>query len=162
MRQAFVFDGVAVLVFPWHEPMTPPERGCRVEVRLLDQEPKRGSRFAAERVVLDRPVFRADLFDQENHAPGNLRSAHFHAHFDGIEPSDRVWDEAIQADATGWLARELGDLPTLLWRGGAGAEGQTWLDADTAALRAAVPEIVAAVERTWAEVRAEPLTASPG
>ena len=78
MRQAFVFEGVAVIVGPWHEPMDPPERGTRVEVRLLDDEPKRGSFSAAERVVLDRPVFRADLFDQTDQPPGNLDAAHFH------------------------------------------------------------------------------------
>ena len=64
MQQAFVFERVAVLVGPWHEPVEPPERGARVEVRLLANEPRRGSRSAAQRVVLDQPVFRADLFDQ--------------------------------------------------------------------------------------------------
>ena len=103
MRQAYVFDGIAVIVGPWHEPMDPPERGTRVELRLLENEPKRGSFSAAERVVLDQPVFRADLFDQTNAAPGNLRAAHCHLGFDGIEPTDRVWDDAIQEDAAGWL-----------------------------------------------------------
>ncbi|MCI0633973.1 MAG: hypothetical protein L0206_08685, partial [Actinobacteria bacterium] len=86
MQQAFVFDRVAVIVLPWHEPMDPPERGTRVEVRLLADEPPQGSRFAAQRVVIDQPVFRADLFDQTNAPPGNLRSAHFHPYFDGVEP----------------------------------------------------------------------------
>ena len=27
--QAFVFESVAVLVGPWHEPVDPPERGTR-------------------------------------------------------------------------------------------------------------------------------------
>jgi hypothetical protein len=155
VRQAFVFEGVAVLVAPWHEPMNPPERGTRVEVRLLDDEPKRGSRFAAERVVLDQPVFRADLFDQVTAPPGNLKSAHFHPHFDGIEPSDRVWDEAIQRDAAGWLAGELSDLPALLTRGGVDVAGLEWIERDTKAVREAAPDIVAAVESTWAAVRAE-------
>jgi hypothetical protein len=153
MRQVFVFDGVAVLVGPWHEPMDPPERGTRVEVRLLEDEPRRGSRFAAERVVIDQPVFRADLFDQTTHPPGNLRSAHFHPGFDGIEPSDRSWDEAIQRDPTTWLAAQLADLPGLLERSGVDVSGAPWLDADAAALRDAVPTVVAAVEATWAEVR---------
>jgi hypothetical protein len=155
VRQVFVFEGTAVIVGPWHEPMSPPERGTRVEVRLLDLEPTRGSRFAAERVVVDRPVFRADLFDTLDAPPGNLRAAHFHPGFEGIEPLDRHWDEAIQADATGWLAGELSDLPNILSRAGADADAP-WVEADADALRAAVPEIVAAVERTWAAVRAEP------
>jgi hypothetical protein len=155
VRQAFVFEGVAVLVGPWHEPANPPERGTRVEVRLLDDEPKRGSQFAAERVVLDRPAFRADLFDQITSPPGNLKSAHFHPHFDGIEPSNRVWDDAIQRDPTGWLAGELADLPALLARGGVETSGLEWLERDAKAVRDAAPDIVAAVESTWATVRAE-------
>jgi hypothetical protein len=153
VRQAFVFEGIAVLVGPWHEPMDPPERGTRVEVRLLDREPKRGSWSAAERVVLDRPVFRADLFDQANAAPGNLRAAHCHLGFEGIEPTDRVWDPAIQDDAAGWLATQLRDLRGLLERCGEHLSGAEWLDADAAALKAAVPGVIAAVEATWAEVR---------
>ena len=47
MRQAFVFDNIAVLVFPWNEPMDPPERGARVEVRLLEHEPARGTAVRA-------------------------------------------------------------------------------------------------------------------
>jgi len=156
VRQVFVFEGIAVIVGPWHEPARPPERGTRVEVRLLDREPRRGSPFAAERVVLDAPVFRADLFDQIDSPPGNLKAAHFHPGFEGIEPSDRVWDEAIQADAAGWLAAELSDLRTILARAGSDAVDADWVDADAAALRDATPEIVASVERTWATVRAEP------
>jgi hypothetical protein len=75
MLHAFVFERVAVVVGPWHEPMDPPELGARVEVRLLAEEPRRGSRSAAQRVVIDQPVFRADLFDQVDAPPGDLRSA---------------------------------------------------------------------------------------
>jgi hypothetical protein len=155
VRHAYVFEGIAVLVGPWHEPMTPPERGTRVEVRILDDEPKRGSMSAAERVVLDQPVFRADLFDQTTHPTGNLRAAHFHQGFDGIEPRDRTWDNAIQEDPTGWLAAELADLPGMLKRAGFDTANASWLEADAAALRDTIPTIVAAVETTWAEVRAE-------
>ena len=154
MRNAYVFEGIAVLVGPWHEPMTPPERGARVEVRLLDLEPKRGSRFAAERVVLDQPVFRADLFDRTDSPAGNLKSAHFHPRFEGIEPCDRHWDEAIQRDPAAWLAGELRDLSALLERS-ADVDDAPWLAGDADALRAAVPEIVDAVESTWADVRAD-------
>jgi len=150
-----VFEGIAVLVGPWHEPMEPPERGTRVELRLLEHAPKRGSESAAERVVLDQPVFRADLFDQTNAAPGNLRAAHCHLGFDGIEPTDRVWDDAIQEDAAGWLTAQLSDLSGLLTRCGFDASGAAWIDTDAAALKAAVPTVIAAVEATWDEVRAD-------
>jgi hypothetical protein len=154
MRQAFVFEGVAVLVGPWHEPMSPPERGTRVEVRLLEHEGRRGSASAAERVVIDRPVFRADLFDQANAPAGNLRAAHYHPGFEGIEPCDRTWDEAIQEDPTGWLACQLRDLPGMVERSGCDVADAAWLPGDADALRAAVPVVIAAVEATWAEVRA--------
>jgi hypothetical protein len=150
-----VFKGIAVIVGPWHEPMSPPERGARVEVRLLADEPKRGSLSAAERVTLDRPVFRADLFDQTDKPGGNLAAAHFHPGFDGIEPLDRTWDDAIQQDATGWLAEQLNDLPALLTRAGFAIDDAPWLDQDAAALRDATPRVIAAVEATWGEVRAE-------
>ena len=153
MRQVFVFEKVAVIVGPWHEPAEPPERGARVEVRLLADEPARGSQFAAERVVIDTPVFRADLFDQVNAPPGNLRSAHFHPHFDGIEPCDRFWKAEIKSDPAGWLAAELGDLPGLLERGGVNGADAASIARDAAALRAAIPAVTAAVETAWQTVR---------
>jgi hypothetical protein len=155
MRQVFVFEKVAVIVAPWHEPAEPPERGARVEVRMLADEPKRGSQFAAERVVIDTPVFRADLFDQLDAPPGNLRSAHFHPHFDGIEPCDRHWEARIKSDPTGWLADELGDLPRLLQRGGVNGEDTASIARDSDALRAAIPAVTAAVETVWQMVRTE-------
>lgn len=156
MLQAFVFDHVAVLVGPWHEPADPPERGARIEVRLLDHESRRGSPSAAQRVVLDRPLFRADLFDQVDAEPGNLRSAHFHPHFDGVEPCDRIWTDAIEQDPSGWLAAELGDLRSLLTRSGYDGATAGWVERDAAALRDAVPAVLDAVERAWASARATP------
>ena len=153
MRQVFVFEKVAVIVAPWNEPAEPPERGARVEVRLLADEPARGSQFAAERVVIDTPVFRADLFDQVDAPPGNLNSAHFHPHFDGIEPCDRHWKSRIKSDPTGWLADELGDLPRLLERGGVNSDDPASIARDAAALRAATPAVTAAVESVWQTVR---------
>jgi hypothetical protein len=155
MMHAFVFEKLAVLVFPWHEPMEPAERGARVEVRLLADEPRRGSPAAAQRVVIDEPVFRADLFDQVGHPAGNLRSAHFHPRFHGVEPCDRHWRDEIKRDPTGWLSAELDDLPRLLARSGLEVADSPWLDADAMALRDAVPAVVAAVESTWASVRLE-------
>jgi hypothetical protein len=153
MRQVFVFEKVAVLVGPWHEPADPPERGARVEVRMLADEPRRGSQYAAERVVLDRPLFRADLFDQVDAPPGNLRSAHFHPYFDGIEPCDRHWEDTIKSDPTGWLSRELGDLAALLGRAGVDDVDAAAVASDADALRAAIPSITAAVESVWDLVR---------
>ena len=148
-----MFEKVAVLVRTWHEPMNPPERGARVEVRLLADEPWRGSRSAAQRMVIDQPVFRADLFDQVDGPPGNLRSAHFHPRFHGVEPCDRHWPDEIRTDPTGWLATQLSDLRGLLVESGVDLTDAAWLDKDAAAVRAAVPGIVAAVEQSWDAVR---------
>src|SRR5262245_47614356 len=104
MKHAFVFEKVVVIVGPWLEPMDPPERGARVEVRLADDEPRRGSPSAAQRIVIDQPLFRADLFDQVDGPPGNLRSAHFHPSFRGVEPCERQWLDQVRTDPTGWLA----------------------------------------------------------
>jgi hypothetical protein len=148
MIHAFVFDEIAVLVRPWHEPMDPPEHGTRVEVRLLADEPHRGSRFAAQRFSIDQPVFRADLFDEVDGPPANLAKAHFHSGFDGVEPRIREWPPRVREEPLRWLADELSDLPGMLARAGVEAPS-----ADADALRAAIPDVCAAVEATWADVR---------
>jgi hypothetical protein len=153
MQQAFVFEKVAVLVRTWNEPMDPPERGARVEVRLLADEPWRGTRSAAQRVLIDEPVFRADLFDQVDGPPGNLRSAHFHPRFHGVEPCDRHWRDEIHTDPAGWLAAQLDDLRALLEASNVDVGDATWVDEDGAALRDSVPLIVAAVARAWDAAR---------
>ena len=153
MLQAFVFERVAVLVSPWNEPADPPERGTRVELRLLDHEPRRGSWSAAQRVVIDQPAFRADLFDVLDQPPGNLASAHFHERFEGVEPTDRLWPEEIKRDPTGWLAGELNDLGRLLDRAGVDAGDPEAIDRDAGALRDAIPAIIAAVAATRDAVR---------
>ena len=158
MRHAFVFEGVAVLVGPWREPMDPPERGARIEVRLLDPEPRRGTSFAAQKVVIDQPLFRADLFDQMDKPAGNLASAHFHPTFDGVEPCTREWPDELRADPVRWLATELDDLPGLIKRSGAEVADAPWIDNDADALRRAIPAILAALQATWDDVRAEPLS----
>jgi hypothetical protein len=155
MLQAFVFESVAVLVGPWQEPADPPERGTRVEVRLLEPEPPRGSFSAAQRVVIDQPVFRADLFDIMDAPPGNLLSAHFHPNFEGVEPSDRVWLDEIKSEPARWLARELGDLDHLLARAGIDPLDAATTTRDADALRHAIPTIITAVTSTWDAVRAE-------
>jgi hypothetical protein len=157
MIQSFIFDKLAVIVMPWHEPMTPPERGCRLEVRRLGDEPHRGTRYAAQKFVIDEPLFRADLFDQTNHPVGNLKSAHFHPTFNGVEPVDRVWPEELRRDAVAWLTAELSDIAALLARSNVYVNDEPELKADAAAIRDAVPAIVAAVEATWAAVRSESL-----
>jgi hypothetical protein len=151
MYQLFVFEQVAVVVFPWQEPEEP-VRGTRVEVRMRAPEPHRGSESAAQRIVVDQPVFRADLFDRFDKPGPNLLGAHFHAGFDGVEPQERQWPKEVKSDPIGWLRAELGDLRSLLERAGVSA-GDSWVEDDGEALRGALDAIVDAVEATWAEVR---------
>ena len=156
MLQAFVFEDVAVLVFPWSEPVDPPERGTRVEVRLL----RAGAppRFVLRRAaVRDRPAGCSGRICsiRRTRRPATSRSAHFHPNFEGVEPSDRVWPDEIRRDPAGWLAAELADLEQLLARA-----GYPTVDVgrdDAAALRDAIPAIVAAVEATWTAVRGVPV-----
>jgi len=154
MHQVFLFDKVAVVVGPWWEPADPPERGARVELRFRAPEPHRGSESAAQRVVIDQPLFRADLFDQCDEPPGNLRAAHFHEGFDGVEPRDRQWPPELKDDPARWLVAQLSDLRGVLIRSGIEVDDTAWIDADAAGLRDACPAIVAAVEQTWRTVRA--------
>jgi hypothetical protein len=39
------------------------ERGVRLEVRFLERPPLSGSIYAAQPIVIDRPVWRADLLE---------------------------------------------------------------------------------------------------
>jgi hypothetical protein len=83
------------------------EHGCRVEVRELVRQPHRGTESAAQVVTLDKPLWRADLFDRLTDAPGTYGVAHFHPSFDGVEPSPRVFDDVLSADPWGWLDAQL-------------------------------------------------------
>jgi len=155
MHQIFLFERFAVVVGPWFEPGPRPERGARVEVRLRRDEPHRGSESAAQRLVVDEPLFRADLFDVVDEPPGNLRAAHFHSGFDGVEPRDRLWPEALARDPRAWLRAELGDLVALLVRAGFDADDAATMR-DAASIRAALDAVEQAVEGAWAEARPEP------
>jgi hypothetical protein len=152
----FVFSTTAVLVWEWHErDPAGEEAGVRLEVRLLGFAGHRGSESAAQAILVDQPVWRADLFDLVDGEPGDFARAHFHDHFDGVEPCDRCWDDDLSSDPIAWVANQLADLALLLQRAGIHVEGQLldWVGADTVELRRAVPEIVAAAQAVLAEVR---------
>ncbi len=113
MLYSFVHSRVAVLVRHWFEiGLTNGvlEHGARLELRLLKPQAHRGTESAAQRFVIDRPVWRADLFDRLDRPPGTFSAAHFHPRFNGIEPSDRVFREELTADPWAWAAAQLSDL----------------------------------------------------
>ena len=66
---------------------------------------------------------------------------------------DRHWRDEIRADPIGWLELQLGDLRRLLEQSGVDVSDAPWIEEDAAALRDAVPGVLAAVERTWEVVR---------
>jgi hypothetical protein len=110
---SFIYSRVAVLVRHWFEiGLTNGvlEHGARLELRLLEPQPHRGTESAAQRFVIDRPVWRADLFDRLDRPAGTFAAAHFHPRFDGNEPSDRVFREDLAADPWAWAAAQLSDL----------------------------------------------------
>jgi hypothetical protein len=83
------------------------EHGVRIELRELAAQPHRGSESAAQRIVADRPLWRADLFDRLTDAPGSFGVAHYHPGFSGNEPCSRHWDPELTADPWRWLHDQL-------------------------------------------------------
>jgi hypothetical protein len=86
------------------------EHGARVEVRELALSPHRGSESAAQLLTVDRPLWRADLFDRLTDEAGSFSIAHYHPEFDGNEPSARVWDARLTVDPWGWLGEQVASL----------------------------------------------------
>ena len=145
LTYAFLFERFAVTVKQWieHAPGGD-ERGARVEIQRLEAHPT-GSQYATVPLALTEPVWRADLFTLISGAPGNFDSAHYHPHFDGLEPSERYWADDLPGDPVAWLSTQLTDhLDALLLAGGAQdlAGGP---EADD--VRAAVPDILDRVRR---------------
>jgi hypothetical protein len=86
------------------------EHGCRVELRERPPQPHRGSESAAQVIAVDRPLWRADLFDRLADDPGTFGVAHYHPRFDGNEPCERNWDPALTADPWRWLGNQFARL----------------------------------------------------
>jgi hypothetical protein len=95
------------------------EHGVRIELRELRAQPHRGSESAAQLITVDRPLWRADLFDRLTDAPGSFGVAHYHPEFSGNEPSPRTWDPELTAHPWRWLHDQIADL-------GAGPGRKAW------------------------------------
>ena len=167
MLYAFGFDRVGVVVgdlyFVNPDPapgQEGPERGVRLEVRLLERGALKGNVYSARPIVVDRPVWRADLLESAEGRPGSFDRTHHHPAFRGWDPGPRCFDEALSADPLGWVGSRLGDLGQLL--DGAGIARDEVGEADVAALRSAAPEIVAAVRRLLDRVWVGELARPPG
>ena len=106
MQHIFALSRSAVIVGHWFEidlQDSSMEHGVRIELRELANQARRGSESAAQLVTLDRPLWRADLFDRLSDAPGSFGVAHYHPRFLGNEPCPRVWDSQLIANPWRWL-----------------------------------------------------------
>ena len=167
MLYAFGFDRVGVVVgdlyFVNPDPAAGqegPERGVRLEVRLLEQGRLKGNVYSARPIVVDRPVWRADLLESAQGRHGSFDRTHHHPAFRGWDPGPRYFDQALAADPLTWVGSRLGDLGRLLDEAGVAREDVD--EADAAALRSAVPEIIEAVRRLLDRVWAGELARPPG
>jgi hypothetical protein len=155
MLCAFAFERLGVVISELYfvDP-TPgpdqegPEQGVRLEVRLFERGDPPGSIYSAHPITISRPIWRADLLESVA-KPGTLDRAHHHPRFREWEPGRRHFVEEMSADPVAWVGKRLSDLEGLL------EEARSEVDAsDAEDLRAAVPDILAAVNRLLDRVRA--------
>ena len=135
------------------------ERGVRLEVRLLERPPLTGSIYAAQPIVIDRPVWRADFLETAEGPPGSYDRTHHHPRFRGWEPGRRQFDPQMTEDPIGWLEKRLQDLPALLE--GAEIDAGEAGEHDADELAATAPAIAKTVEELLARVRAGELGKEP-
>jgi len=133
VQQIFALSRTAVIVRHWFEidlQDSSMEHGVRIELRELAEQARRGSESAAQLITLDRPLWRADLFDRHTDPPGSFGVAHFHPQFFGNEPCPRVWDPQLTAEPYLWLRDQFSRL-------GAGPGKEPWpvYSGDSAELR---------------------------
>ena len=163
---AFGFDRIGVVVSDLYfvdpepgEGQEGAERGVRIEVRMLERAELPGSIYSAQPIGIGRPVWRGDLLESVAGPAGSFDRTHHHPAFSGWEPGRRHYVPELSADPLGWLTGRLSDLDALLLEAGL-SPGDAGPD-DAGDLRAAVPEIVGAVERLLGRVRAGELARSP-
>jgi hypothetical protein len=120
-----------------------PEHGVRLEVRLLEMPPESGSIYAARPILVDRPIWRADLFESVDGRAGSHDRTHHHPQMRGWEPGKRQFDRAMTADPIAFVGERLSDLEGLLR--GAGMDPSAVDERDASELRGALPQILATV-----------------
>jgi hypothetical protein len=135
------------------------ERGVRLEVRLLASFPTEGSVYSARPILVDRPIWRADLLESVAGGPGTWDRTHHHPMMRGWEPGSRQFDKAMSTDPLGFVAEQLSDLKALMESAGVDPDETT--DQDAAELRAAVPQILETVRSLLTQVRDGHLAKEP-
>lgn len=166
MLQVFGFEQVAVVVgdlyFKDPRPIAgqeSAERGVRLELRFLKKEDLHGSIYSAQPILVDFPIWRADLLESVDGEPGSHDRTHHHPRFRGWEPGKRTFDPSMSSDPVEFVGRALADVPGLLAQ--AGLEADAVSPADQEALATEIPEIQASVRRLLARVLAGELGRPP-
>jgi len=90
------------------------ERGVRVEVRFIQTQDQGGSIYAARPILVGEPIWRLDLLESADGAPGSFDRTHHHPAMRGWEPGRRKFERELSADPLGFLGERLRDLPGLL------------------------------------------------
>jgi hypothetical protein len=156
---AFGFERIGVVVSDLYfvdpaagEGQEGAERGVRLELRVFERGELKGSIYSAQPIAVGRPIWRVDLLETVAGPLGSFDRTHHHPAFRGWEPGSRHFVEELSADPLAWLEARLYDLPGVLGTAGVSADE---VDAtDAVELRKVVPEILAAVRRLLADVRA--------
>jgi len=166
MLAAFGFEALGVVIADMYfvdpAPLAgqeSPERGVRLELRLVNRAEPQGSIYAGVPFAFTRPVWRVDIFGSTDSPPGTLDRAHHHPRFDGWEPGPRHFEAELSADPLAWLAGQLAHPAAVLARAGVAAEETT--QADETGLAAAAPQIVGTVKRMLDGVRDGELAPAP-
>jgi hypothetical protein len=166
MLQVFAFDQIGVVLSDLYfvdpnpgKGQEGPERGVRLEVRIMGQGDLKGSIYSARPIEVGEPVWRADLLEAADGPPGSLNRAHHHPRFRNWEPGKRVFDRGLSGDPVSWVGEQLADLEGLLKQ--AGLESDAALAADADQLRAAVPDIERALGGLLGRVKAGELAVAP-
>ena len=166
MLYAFGFERVGVVVGDLYFVDPRPakgqegaEHGVRVELRVLQRGPLKGSIYSAQPIEVARPIWRADLLETVDGRPGSFDRTHYHPVFRDWDPTSRVFTRELSADPLGWLGEQLADLDALL--AAAGFPSGTAAPDDADRLRGVAPEIVDAARRLLNQVRAGELGTAP-
>src|SRR5436190_14140657 len=136
-----------------------PERGVRLELRMLERSELKGSVYSAQPIGIGKPIWRADLLERADGPPGAFDRTHHHPVFTGWEPSNRVFVEELSTNPVDWVGAHLRNVEGLL--ADAGIDTAEIDPGDLDKLRAAVPEIVDTLGRLLERVHAGELGTAP-
>lgn len=136
-----------------------PERGVRVEIRLIENHPLSGSRYSAYPIDIRTAIWRADLLGSVAAGPGARDRMHYHPLMADDEPGDRQWDPAIKADPIGWIATQLERIEMIV---AAKVLDVAAYRHDLAEIRRQAPLIVGSVEQMMGQVHRMELAHEPG